>query len=86
MFDGPASEQTRDVLRVFEALLEAVLPDAIEYGMPGRQVWSWRVNAKHAQSILLNRATFGQDHRMLDRSSRAAEQYISDCESLVLGA
>lgn len=85
MFDGPASERTRRVVNQFEALLAAVMPDAIDYGMPGRQVWSWRVNAKQAQSLLLNRATFSQDDRLLERSKQASERYISECESLVLG-
>ena len=85
MFDGPASEVTRSAVRRFEALLEAVMPDAIAYGMPGRQVWSWRVNAKHAQSLLLNKATFSQDGRLLERAQMASDQYISECENLVLG-
>lgn len=86
MFDGPASEQTQNVIRVFEALLDAVMPDAIEYGMPGRQVWSWRVNAKQAQSLLLNRSTFSQDDRAIERAKAASEHYIAECEKLVLGA
>lgn len=85
MFDGSASERTRQIVNRFEALLEAVMPDAIDYGMPGRQVWSWRVNAKQAQSLLLSRATFSQDHRLLQRSKQASERYIAECESLVLG-
>ncbi len=86
MFDGPASEQTQKVVHQFEALIEAVMPDAIAYGMPGRQVWSWRINAKQAQSALLQRATFSQDARMITRAKAAAEDHIATCRALVLGA
>lgn len=85
MFDGQASEKTQVVMSQFEALIDAIRPDAIAYGMPGRQIWSWRINAKHAQSALLQRATFSPDARMVERAQTASDQYIAECEQLVIG-
>lgn len=84
MFDGPASERTLAFKQQFEALLDAVMPDAMEYGMPGRLALTWRITAKMAQSRLLTRATFAQDPRSVALAREASAQLIAECNEVVL--
>ncbi|WP_047995777.1 hypothetical protein [Puniceibacterium sp. IMCC21224] len=85
MFDGPASERTQKVRRGVEALLDAVLPQALAGGLSGVQALDWRIRAKVAQAALLQQATFGTDPRRMRMAQRAAEMYQGECESMLLG-
>ena len=85
LFDGAASEVAEFKKASFEALLEATLPDAIAWGMPGRMAFDWRMTAKMAQATLLHRSTFTQDAYIKVRSRETAAAYLQFCEGQVLG-
>lgn len=84
-FDGAASERAQETQRVFEELLEATLPAAIDWGMPGRQALTWRVSAKVATSQLLHSSTFSPDDRHKAIAQEAAQGHLKECEGLVFG-
>ena len=81
MFDGPASERTRDVRAGFIALLQASLgPD-----VSGREALNWRIEAKMAQARLLTLTKFGTDARQVRQAQRASHLYLAECEGMLLG-
>jgi len=86
MFDGPASERTAAQIRDFEALIEALLPFAVQEGLNGRSVLHWRVDAKMAQAMLLQAAVFGTDPNRADMAQQRADSLLVSCKSLLLGA
>ncbi len=85
MFDGPASEVADARRKQFEVLLDAVMPDARDWGMPGEMVWTWRLTAKMAQAQLLQRSTFQSDDFVAAQSRHAADRLFDECRSRVLG-
>lgn len=69
---------------MFDSLLDATLPDAIDYGMPESAATQARVQAWQVHAHLRNRADYSLDDR---RSTRAAERLARDlesCKALVL--
>ena len=85
LFDGAASEAADAQRREFDTLLEAVLPDARDWGMPGNMVLSWRLTAKMAQAELLHRSVFQRDDMIAEHSRRAADRLFAECRNRVLG-
>ena len=83
-FDGAASEIAEAKQRGFENLLEAILPYALDWGLPGEQILDWRITAKMTQATLLHRGSFHSDQFMASRSKEIAETFLSDCEAWVL--
>lgn len=83
-FDSAAAERARTQQQVFDALLKAVMPDALKYGMPGAQALNWRMHAKLAQSSLLMRANFNTDVIVKAKAQEAAAAFLSECEQFVL--
>ncbi|SNR26675.1 hypothetical protein [Puniceibacterium sediminis] len=81
MFDGAASERTDVTITRFDVLIDATAGPE----QTGRELLNWRIEAKMAQSRLLNLATFGQDERLRRQAARAAAQYVAHCEALLLG-
>ncbi len=71
--------------RSFDALIEAVLPDAEAAGLSGKQVWHLRIVAKAAQARLLQTAAFHTDQRRARAAGRLAIRQMSTCEALLLG-
>lgn len=86
LFDGVASEQAEDQKKIFETLLEAVMPHALAWGMPGHMALDWRLTAKHAQAQLLQKGAFQTDDDIARRSRHVATALLSDCHMFVLGA
>ncbi len=86
LFDGAISEQAELRRATFEALLSAVLPDAVDYGMPEELPMSWRVTAKANHARLLSTSVFNMAPERADRARDAATQYIAACDALLLGA
>ncbi|KAJ55735.1 hypothetical protein ACMU_13695 [Actibacterium mucosum KCTC 23349] len=82
LFDGPLSAQTARQVQFLNDLIAAMLPDAQE---TGREVLSWRIDAKFAQAALLQQAVFGTDNRRANRAQVLATQYIQGCRSLLPG-
>ncbi len=85
LFDGTASEETAARKAMFDLLIEATLPDAKREGLAGRQALHWQVDAKMAQAVLLQQATFGTNPKQVTRARQAAEQHLASCEQLLLG-
>jgi len=79
MFDGAASEETKAqraaVLDILAAIME---PDQ------GRAVLAWRLQAKHAQSVLLTRATFNDDPVDAAWAAAQAGRMTQSCTQLLL--
>lgn len=68
----------------FEALLTAVLPDAVDYGLPQGQALNWQLHAKLAQSRLLMRADFYGDATIKAKAREAADAFLQECEQFLL--
>ncbi|MGR3803645.1 hypothetical protein [Marinibacterium profundimaris] len=83
LFDGAASERAQARRDLYVELMEAVLPDAA--ALSGGTALAWRIAAKHAQSVLLRRATFLEDPAAAARSRRAAEYHFAECRASILG-
>lgn len=76
--DGPASEQTARQRDAMVALAEAAAPpEALPH------LITWRINAKAAQTALLQRAAFGSDPEGI--AARRAERLVAACRALLLG-
>lgn len=79
MFDGAASEQTKAQRAAVIDLISAIMdPDQ------GREVLHWRLVAKHAQSVLLTRATFNDDPADAAWAQARAVRLTQDCTGLLL--
>lgn len=68
----------------FDTLLEAVLPDALAYGLPQLQPERIRFQAWASHQTLLNDITYSTDTRRKDRARKASEARIADCTKLLL--
>ena len=85
-FDGQASEAAEERAKTFQTLVDAVMPDAISYGMPARQALSWQVDEKMVHLALMQRATFEADPRRVEPARIRVDASIAQCEQLLLGA
>lgn len=84
MGDHP-SQQIEHRHSAFKQLYQAVLPDALEYGLPGALAVTWFNTAKRKQAWLLMRADFNGDTDIKQKSRDAARALLSECDSLLLG-
>lgn len=76
MMASPGSDQVEGLRAATIDILEAITPEG-----QGRQVLSWRLQARSAHAALLSRATFRNDPWASDR---AAAQ-IAYCASFIVG-
>ncbi len=77
MFDGPASDRTKDRRDAMLSLVEAVArPD------DSRRVLLWRVEAKHAQAALLQLATFSTG-TAAQNAQRISDRLMQDCTAAI---
>ena len=83
---GGDHREPKELQNTFDMLLEAVLPDAVAYGMPEHQAANWRFNAYVSHNDLLNSVAYSMDERRKDLSRKASEARIEACRSLVLSA
>lgn len=86
LFDGPASEKTAARVQEIESLIEALLPLAQATGTTGRDVLNWRVDAKMAQAVLLQQATFSLNTERARTARQMAQAHLNTCANLFLGA
>lgn len=86
LFDGAAAEARASERDAFVDLLDAVLPFALDDGLPADRPMALRVGAKAVQTALLSRATFGSDPVVAETARQMAEQRLADCGTLMLGA
>ncbi|MFZ7089539.1 hypothetical protein [Primorskyibacter sp. 2E233] len=82
---GRSGDQAQGQRKLFESLVEAVLPDARRAGLTSAQVLNMRIEAKFAQARLLQTATFQTDERRKRYAARIAEREIGTCNSMLLG-
>jgi cytochrome c556 len=74
----------RVVQNDFDALLEATLPAAIDFGMPESVAAQAKFDAWTAQSDLINTARFSQDDLRATTAKRASDGFIASCLDLVM--
>ena len=86
LFNGVASEAAEHRRDLFVTLLDAVLPDAIDYGMPQEQTMSWRIEAKAGHARLLSAAVFGMRKTEAANAREAATDFIGNCDKYILGS
>ncbi len=79
MFDGAASERTKAQRAAVIELINAIMEPA-----QGRDVLHWRLMAKHAQSVLLTRATFNDDPDDAAWAETQAVRLTQDCTGFLL--
>ena len=84
IFGGSAAEPAERSVNGFDLLIEAVIGSRETAGSVGRDLLNWRIDAKIAQSRLLNQSAFGQDPRLRRHAARAAKRYQQECEQLLL--
>ncbi|MEL6701000.1 MAG: hypothetical protein AAFO58_04885, partial [Pseudomonadota bacterium] len=77
-FDGAASEQAGSIRAEFESLIDAAMPDAVDWGMPQRMALDWRVTAKAAQAQLLHSGTFATNSRRQQVDRQASESFFAE--------
>ncbi|WP_172299826.1 hypothetical protein [Pseudoruegeria sp. HB172150] len=77
----PASGRTEARRNSFADLLEAVQPREA-----GREVLTWRIEAKVAQAALFRAADFATDDRTRRDAQTLADRHIAACDMLILGS
>jgi hypothetical protein len=75
----PASEERK----LFEALLEAVMPAAIEYGMPESHAANAMFHAWKTHAYLRNDANFAVDARRKSGAAARLARDMADCRELI---
>ena len=61
------------------------LLEAVQRPSEGREVLAYRIEAKHAQAVLLSRATFNDDPADAHWAATRAEAEIAACAALLTG-
>lgn len=84
LFDGPASEVTARRKAQFDDLIAALLQDAVERGLPGRQALAWQIEAKLALAALMQRVSFGQDPVQVREARGTVRERLRACDRLLL--
>lgn len=79
MFDGPGSERTAAELGAVVSLIEASMHPG-----EGRQVLTWRVDAKVAQRALLHQARFSPNRQLAETAAARAEALTASCRAMIL--
>ena len=79
LFDGPASEQTKQQRAAIIGLIAAIMPPD-----RGPEVLQWRIAAKVAQSALLTRAIFNADAHDAAWAQQQATRFTRECTGLLL--
>lgn len=79
MFDGAASEQTKQQRAGVLEILEAMIPQG-----RGPEVLTWRIEAKQAQAALLTRGIFNENQKDAQMAQRLALRQISECRAVLL--
>lgn len=83
--DGvPNHMETLAHMSNFDMLLEAVLPAAMQDGVPEQQVKIWRAQGWTEIARLLSDARYGYDMMMIDAANAGLRERITYCRSLIL--
>lgn len=76
----PADSATQ----MFDSLLDATLPDAVDYGMPPQVAIRTRVQAWRVHAYLRNDARTAEDAVRSARAAAQLERDLESCKALVL--
>ncbi|WP_368184130.1 hypothetical protein [Aestuariibius sp. HNIBRBA575] len=79
LFEGGASEAMTAQRSAMLELVDAIMPPD-----QGREVLSWRVNAKAAQAALLSRATFSFDATEAQWAQTISDRLLAECTGFLL--
>lgn len=78
----PMPEDSASAL--FDSLVDATLPDAIDYGMPERAAIDARVQAWRSHAYLRQDMRHAVDSRRIDRAAAQLKRDLESCKALVL--
>lgn len=81
----PAWSETRAQREMFDLLLEATLPVAMEHGVPRDEPVRWRSAGWGEMAVLLSDMIHAGDAGRTARAETALKQRIADCTGLLLG-
>lgn len=84
LVDPAASDGPLKLRRGFDDLIDAVLPDALAFGVPAELPMHWRVSAKAAQRELLTLSTFGTDSAQGEKARGLAAARLAECTGLLV--
>jgi hypothetical protein len=85
LVDPAASDETEALRNQFDMVIDAVLPDALDWGTPPEMAMHWRITAKVAQAQLLSTATFGTDPARAARARAIARARTAECGGILIG-
>ncbi|ALG89846.1 MULTISPECIES: hypothetical protein [Actibacterium] len=81
---SPDVGKTEALRADFDLLLEATLPDAVDYGMPPAQATQWRSLGWGEIATLLADADYSFDAGRAARARQMIDRRILDCNALIL--
>ncbi|OWU77959.1 hypothetical protein ATO3_04845 [Marinibacterium profundimaris] len=79
-----AAPESRRLQEEFDMLLDAVLPDARDQGVPDGQAVRWRSQGWSEIAGFLADQTYSFDARIADLARNAAAERIEECRALLL--
>jgi hypothetical protein len=85
LVDPASADPIAEMRDEFDAVIEAVLPDALAWGLPPALPMHWRVSAKAMQGSLLATATFSLDPAQAARARHIATAHLAACNGIVIG-
>ena len=84
--DDENAADTRRLSAEFAALLSAVLPDALNQGVPAGQAKRWRSTGWVEIAVLLRETQYSFDQRRTDAADQQLVTRIATCKRLILPA
>jgi hypothetical protein len=85
LIDPASADGVAEMRDDFDAVIEAVLPDALAWGLPAAMPMHWRVSAKATHGALLSTATFGLDPAQAARARKIATAHLAACNGILIG-
>jgi len=82
--DPQAASETEAMRATFEALLEAVMPDAMRSGMPRAVALNWRFRAWLENTEILDEVAYSTDAGRAARARDVAADRYATCRALIL--
>lgn len=81
----PDWAHTRDLRDMFDLMLDATLPAAVDHGVPQDEPLRWRSAGWTEAAVLLADISYSHDSHRAERAAAALEARITDCTGLLLG-
>lgn len=83
--DDPGWQDTLRQRDMFDMMLEATLPRAVQYGVPEDEPLRWRSSGWSETAVLLSNVSYSFDEGRVARARAALAARIADCTGLLLG-